>query len=106
MTKVGVPDLISFKKIQTRGVPLQLFSYYFPETADWDQYFKLMILIPLILCCQVRELKHLVPFSFIANTMMVIAFGITLYYIFSGITQVKLSDRKLATGWEGMSISI
>lgn len=82
---------------------MQLFSYYFPETADWDQYFKLMILIPLILCCQVRELKHLVPFSFIANTMMVIAFGITLYYIFSGISQVELSDRKLATGWEGMS---
>ncbi|KAL1506630.1 hypothetical protein ABEB36_005956 [Hypothenemus hampei] len=80
----------------------KLFSYYYPETETWDQYFKLMILVPLILCCQVRELKHLVPFSFIANTMMVIAFGITLYYIFSGISSVKLSDRNLTTGLEGI----
>ncbi|XP_066146373.1 proton-coupled amino acid transporter-like protein pathetic [Euwallacea fornicatus] len=80
----------------------KLFSYYFPETASWDQYFKLMILVPLILCCQVRELKHLVPFSFLANSMMVIAFGITLYYIFSGITEVKVSDRKIFTGFEGI----
>ncbi|XP_066252907.1 proton-coupled amino acid transporter-like protein pathetic [Euwallacea similis] len=80
----------------------KLFSYYFPETASWDQYFKLMILVPLILCCQVRELKHLVPFSFLANTMMVIAFGITLYYIFSGITEVKFADRKIFAGFEGI----
>ncbi|XP_050307861.1 proton-coupled amino acid transporter-like protein CG1139 [Anthonomus grandis grandis] len=80
----------------------KLFSYYFPETETWDQYFKLMILVPLIICCQVRELKHLVPFSFIANSMMVIAFGITLYYIFNGISEVKLSERSLTTGLEGI----
>ncbi|XP_048517035.1 proton-coupled amino acid transporter-like protein CG1139 isoform X2 [Dendroctonus ponderosae] len=80
----------------------KLFSYYFPETATWDQYFKLMILIPLIICCQVRELKHLVPFSFLANTMMVVAFGITLYYIFYDIGQVQLADRKMFNGWEGI----
>ncbi|CAG9765439.1 unnamed protein product [Ceutorhynchus assimilis] len=80
----------------------KLFSYYYPETASWDQYFKLMILIPLILCCQVRELKHLVPFSFLANAMMVVAFSITLYYIFNGIGAVKLEDRNMATGWEGI----
>lgn len=79
----------------------QLFSYYFPETATWDQYFKLMILVPLIICCQVRELKHLVPFSFLANTMMVVAFGITLYYIFYDIDKVQLADRNMFNGWEG-----
>lgn len=80
----------------------KLFSYYYPETETWDQYFKLMILIPLILCCQVRQLKHLVPFSFIANTMMVIAFGITLYYIFYDIGDIKMSERQMYTSWEGI----
>ncbi|KAF7283546.1 proton-coupled amino acid transporter-like protein pathetic [Rhynchophorus ferrugineus] len=80
----------------------KLFSYYFPETETWDQYFKLMILIPLIVCCQVRELKHMVPFSFVANSMMVVAFGITLYYIFSNISEVKVSDRNLYTNLQGI----
>ncbi|XP_030747033.1 proton-coupled amino acid transporter-like protein pathetic [Sitophilus oryzae] len=80
----------------------KLFSYYYPDTASWDQYFKLMILVPLILCCQIRELKHMVPFSFIANSMMVVAFSITLYYIFSNMSSVKLSDRNLYTNWEGI----
>ncbi|XP_060530580.1 proton-coupled amino acid transporter-like protein pathetic isoform X2 [Cylas formicarius] len=75
----------------------KLFAPYFPETASWDQYFKLMILVPLILCCQVRELKHLVPFSFIANTSMIIAFSITLYYTFAQLAEVKVSDRNLVT---------
>lgn len=57
--------------------------------------YMLGLLVPLIICCQIRELKHLVPFSFIANTTMVVAFAITLYYMFSGISDVKMEDRKL-----------
>ena len=63
---------------------------------DWAiQYYMLMLLVPLAICCQVRELKHLVPFSIIANTTMIIAFGITLYYMFAGIGDIDIEDRKL-----------
>lgn len=44
-----------------------------------------LILLPLIITCQIRELKYLVPFSFLANVFLVVSFGITLYYIFDGI---------------------
>lgn len=40
---------------------------------------------PLLLTGQVRELKHLVPFSFLANVFMVISFALTLYYMFDEI---------------------
>lgn len=58
---------------------------------------KLAILIPLILCCQVRELKHMVPFSFIANVTMFTALGITLYYMFTEIKDVDIKERNAAT---------
>ncbi|CAH1963400.1 unnamed protein product [Acanthoscelides obtectus] len=64
---------------------LKLLAPYHPPIAEhyteWALYVKLIILLPLILCCQIKELKHLVPFSFIANVTMIIAFSITLYYM-------------------------
>ncbi|XP_025835239.1 proton-coupled amino acid transporter-like protein pathetic isoform X2 [Agrilus planipennis] len=45
----------------------------------------MVIILPLlILICQVRELKYLVPFSMLANIFLVISFAITLYYMFNG----------------------
>jgi proton-coupled amino acid transporter len=74
----------------------ELVNYYQPSVKDWAvQYYMLMLLVPLIICCQVRQLKHLVPFSLIANTTMIIAFVITLYYMFSGIGDVNMDDRNL-----------
>lgn len=51
----------------------------------------LFILGPLILSCQIRQLKYLVPFSFLANVFMVISFGITLYYMF---TDIRNTDER------------
>ncbi|CAG9831221.1 unnamed protein product [Diabrotica balteata] len=77
--------------------------YYEPAGEDvWSLYFKLMILGPLILFCQVRELKHLVPFSFIANITMCVAFAITLYYTFVKIPKVSIKERNLVTTWSGL----
>lgn len=73
----------------------QLVEYHEPSVRGWPiQYYMLMLLIPLILCCQIRELRYLVPFSFVANVTMIVAFGITLYYMFSGIGDVNVDDRK------------
>ncbi|KAH1028691.1 proton-coupled amino acid transporter-like protein CG1139 isoform X2 [Dendroctonus ponderosae] len=81
----------------------KLVSAHYPEIESWGDYsIKLILLVPLLICAQIRELKHLVPFSFIANIMLLVSFSITGYYMFSGITEVKLQDRSLATGLSGI----
>ncbi|KAG5876954.1 hypothetical protein JTB14_017191 [Gonioctena quinquepunctata] len=80
----------------------KLVAYYHPPAQDWGEYFKIVLLILLIFFCQIRELKQLVPFSFIANLTMVTAFGITAYYMFKEIKDVDVSDRKMATGLSGI----
>ncbi|KAG5870650.1 hypothetical protein JTB14_010568 [Gonioctena quinquepunctata] len=84
----------------------KLVAYYYEPAGDavWSNYFKLMILLPLILCCQVRELKHLVPFSFVANITIFIAFGITLYYVFSEFKNVVPAERNMVTGLGGLPV--
>lgn len=80
----------------------KLLSVHFKDAESWYPYLIITVMVLLIICCQIRELKHLVPFSFIANTTMIIAFLITLYYTFSGIKDVKFSDRKLANHISGI----
>lgn len=45
------------------------------------EIYMLIFLIPLILINWIRNLKHLAPFSTIANGVTVVSFGIILYYI-------------------------
>ena len=50
---------------------------------NWDTRLYIAItLIPLLFIGQIRQLKYLVPFSAIANFLIIITFGITLYYMF------------------------
>ncbi|XP_035787223.1 proton-coupled amino acid transporter-like protein CG1139 isoform X2 [Anopheles albimanus] len=49
----------------------------------WDtRIYILLTAVPLIFVTQVRELRYLVPFSALANTLILVTFCITLYYIF------------------------
>lgn len=81
----------------------KFFKVYYPSTETWDEYiFKLILFVPLLICGQVRQLKHLVPFSFIANLMLIVTFGITAYYMFSGISEINIKDRSLAAGISGI----
>ncbi|CAH0560816.1 unnamed protein product [Brassicogethes aeneus] len=83
----------------------QLIRNVFPDLADWsERYYMVCIMIPLILFCQVRQLKHLVPFSFIANITMVAAFGITVYYMFDRVENSKAEDVSLAKGIAGLPV--
>ncbi|CAK1551559.1 unnamed protein product [Leptosia nina] len=63
-----------------------------------------MLLLPLILITQVRYLKFLVPFSFIANVCLMITFAITCYYTFEELPDV--SNAKLANSIEGWPLFI
>lgn len=49
---------------------------------EWNiRAYIAIILIGMILIGQIRVLKYLVPFSMIANILIVVVFGITLYYM-------------------------
>ncbi|CAH2979641.1 unnamed protein product [Chilo suppressalis] len=54
----------------------------YPDNIMSIQLYCIFTLIPLVLICQIRNLKYLVPFSAIANALIMVVFVITLYYVF------------------------
>ncbi|CAH1174128.1 unnamed protein product [Phaedon cochleariae] len=75
----------------------KLVSFYHPPASSWNLYFILVLFVLLVVCCQIRELKRLVPFSVVANMAMVTAFLITLYYMCERMAKVNVAERHLAT---------
>ncbi|EAT42636.1 AAEL005865-PA [Aedes aegypti] len=66
--------------------------------VDWDVRIYILIeLIPVVVITQIRELKYLVPFSLIANALLISAIGITLYFILS--KPFSLDNRNLWPEW-------
>ncbi|XP_075972582.1 proton-coupled amino acid transporter-like protein pathetic [Anticarsia gemmatalis] len=63
----------------------EVLDVYMPEYKLSVEAYCALTLVPLVLICQIRNLKYLVPFSAIANVFLVICFAITMYYIFSGL---------------------
>lgn len=57
----------------------------YPEHKISIQIYCAITLVPLALVCQIRNLKYLVPCSAAANLMLVVTFGITMYYLFTDI---------------------
>ncbi|XP_047989094.1 proton-coupled amino acid transporter-like protein pathetic [Leguminivora glycinivorella] len=64
-----------------------------PESQLSIQTYCVLTLVPLVLLCQIRNLKYLVPVSALANALIVIVFGITMYYIFSDLPPI--SEREM-----------
>ncbi|KAL5289754.1 hypothetical protein ACFFRR_009649 [Megaselia abdita] len=60
----------------------QVVDYYSDSDLNIRIYIILLV-IPLIFMCLIRNLKFLTPFSFIANLLMFTGIAITLYYLFS-----------------------
>ncbi len=51
--------------------------------VEWDiRIYIVILIIPVSLIAQIRELKHLVPLSTVANFLILGTFAITFYYIF------------------------
>lgn len=65
---------------------------------DWNvRIYIAIVLIGMLAIGQIRVLKYLVPFSMMANIMIVIVFAITLYYMLS--VPLELTERKPFTSW-------
>ncbi|XP_052751259.1 proton-coupled amino acid transporter-like protein CG1139 [Galleria mellonella] len=64
-----------------------------PEYQLSIQMYCFMTLPLLLIICQIRNLKYLVPFSAIANIMILVVFAITMYYMFVDLP--PLSEREM-----------
>ncbi|XP_060800729.1 proton-coupled amino acid transporter-like protein CG1139 [Amyelois transitella] len=71
----------------------EVFVAYWPEYEISVQTCCALTLIPLVIICQVRNLKYLVPFSLLANVLILVVFGITIYYVFTDLPSP--SEREL-----------
>ncbi|XP_028176448.1 proton-coupled amino acid transporter-like protein pathetic [Ostrinia nubilalis] len=71
----------------------EVLDEYMPNYKLSVETYCALTLVPLVLICQIRNLKWLVPFSAIANVLLVICFSITMYYIFSDLPNPK--DREM-----------
>ncbi|CAG5056089.1 unnamed protein product [Parnassius apollo] len=71
----------------------QLFDRYVTTVDLPVEYYCLILLVPLCIMCQIRYLKWLAPFSFIANVLLIITFAICLYYIFKD--EILFADKKI-----------
>ncbi|XP_032512373.2 proton-coupled amino acid transporter-like protein pathetic [Danaus plexippus] len=63
----------------------EVLDEYYPEYKLSVEAYCALTLVPLVLICQIRNLKWLVPFSAVANIFLVICFAITMYYIFDDL---------------------
>lgn len=70
----------------------EIFNYFFEINWSIRTYIAIMI-VPVLLIAQIRDLKHLAPISAIANALLLGAFFITLYFIFDG--QLEFSDKPI-----------
>ncbi|CAH2062922.1 unnamed protein product, partial [Iphiclides podalirius] len=72
----------------------QLIDRYVPSVILPVEYYCLIILGPICVLCQVRYLKWLAIFSFLANIFLVLTYIICLYYIFGD--EITLADKRIA----------
>lgn len=71
--------------------------------VNWDvRLYIAIVILPLIVLCQIRQLKYLVPFSAMANFFIIVTFAITLYYMFSG--PLKVDDKPLFSSWSQLPL--
>lgn len=80
----------------------QVIKYHFPD-LEWSISTVMWItFVPLVLICQIRELKYLVPFSMISNVLIATVLAISLYYMFTEMQDV--SDRELFSSVEQLPL--
>lgn len=67
-------------------------------SIDLDiRFYIAFVLLPCMIIGQIRVLKYLVPFSMMANVLIVATFGITMYYMFREPLQYE--NKPLFAGW-------
>jgi proton-coupled amino acid transporter len=74
-------------------------------SVKWDVRIYIGILIiPVSLIAQIRELKHLVPLSTVANFLILGTFAITFYYIFR--SPLTITNQSLISSPESWPVAI
>lgn len=71
----------------------EVLDQYNPDYKLSVEAYCALTLVPLVIICQIRNLKWLVPFSALANVFLVVCFGITMYYIFNDLPNP--ADRQM-----------
>lgn len=66
----------------------QIVDHYYELDLDLRIYMALLLL-PLILMNMIRKLKYLAPFSMVANALIAVGMGITMYFIFTDLPAVS-----------------
>lgn len=74
----------------------QVVEHYYHIDLDLRWYI-LSLLLPLIFINLIRNLKHLAPFSVVANILMGVGVAITMYYILADLPSV--SERPVIADW-------
>ncbi|KAF9405851.1 hypothetical protein HW555_013573 [Spodoptera exigua] len=67
----------------------EILDVYMPDNPLSIQAACALTLVPLVLICQIRNLKYLVPFSALANLLILVVFVITIYYVFLDLPSPK-----------------
>jgi solute carrier family 36 (proton-coupled amino acid transporter) len=82
----------------------QVIGLYVGED-NWNlKIYCVILLVPLIALGQIRNLKYLVPFSALANVLLLISLGIVMFYIFQDIPPAD--DKPLFTSFAKMPMFI
>lgn len=55
------------------------------DELSYTRIYIALLVVILIPLSMIRKLKHLVPFSMVANLCIVVGFSITLYYLFDKV---------------------
>lgn len=62
----------------------------------------IIVVIPVLLACMVRNLKYLTPFSTIANIMMAIGVSVVVYEASRDLPPI--SDRDYIANWQQLPL--
>ncbi|XP_077302200.1 proton-coupled amino acid transporter-like protein acs [Arctopsyche grandis] len=61
-----------------------------------------IVLLPILLSCMIRNLKYLTPFSMLANLMMIVGLAITLYFACTDLPHP--SERPYIADWSRLPL--
>ncbi|XP_053690107.1 proton-coupled amino acid transporter-like protein CG1139 [Sabethes cyaneus] len=68
------------------------------QQIEWSTLtYIILVTIPIACITQIRVLKYLVPFSALANALMITAFAITLYFLLS--VRISLNGKNFWPEW-------
>ena len=83
-----------------------MFSQHFGKFSGNDEkddkIYMVIILLPMLALCSIRNLKHLAPISMLANMLQMAGLGMTFFYLLKDLPPTW--DRKPFATWWVLSV--